>query len=76
MFCKKTRELKSAGHSLVFVDESGFSHSMPRTYGYSAKGTRCYGSHDWGAKGRTNVIGAVIDKDLFVADLFHTNIAK
>lgn len=74
MFCKKTRELKSAGHSLVFVDESGFSHSMPRTYGYSAKGTRCYGSHDWGAKGRTNVIGAVIGKDLFVADLFHTNI--
>ncbi len=74
MFSQKTREYKSTGQALVFVDESGFSHSMPRTYGYSSKGDRCYGSHDWGAKGRTNVIGALIDKDLVVTDLFQTNI--
>jgi transposase len=47
---------------------------MPRTHGYSKKGDRCYGSHDWGAKGRTNVIGALIEKDLLVADLFQSNI--
>ena len=47
---------------------------MPRTHGYSNKGDRCYGIHDWGAKGRTNVIGALIEKDLLVADLFQTNI--
>jgi transposase len=59
---------------LVFIDESGFSHSMPRMYGYSSKGKRCYGSHDWGARGRTNVIGALIGKELLVADLFNHNI--
>ncbi len=47
---------------------------MPRTHGYSSKGDRCYGIHDWGAKGRTNIIGALIEKDLLVADLFQTNI--
>ena len=47
---------------------------MPRMYGYSSKGKRCYGSHDWGARGRTNVIGALIDKELLVADLFNGNI--
>ena len=47
---------------------------MPRVYGYSTKGHRCYGNHDWGAKERTNVIGALIEKNLFVADLFQTNI--
>jgi transposase len=33
---------------------------MPRTHGYAPKGKRCYGVHDWGAKGRTNAIGALI----------------
>ena len=32
---------------------------MPRTRGYAAKGERCYGVHDWNAKGRTNAIGAI-----------------
>jgi hypothetical protein len=32
---------------------------MPRTHGYSLKGQRCYGKHDWGAKGRMNAIGAL-----------------
>jgi len=29
---------------------------MPRTHGYSKVGQRCFGKHDWGAKGRTNVV--------------------
>lgn len=33
---------------------------MPRTHGYAQRGKRCYGTHDWGAKGRTNAIGALI----------------
>ncbi|MDE1479733.1 transposase [Xenorhabdus bovienii] len=32
---------------------------MPRTHGYSAKGLRCFGTHDWHAKSRIN------------ADVFH-----
>ena len=74
MFCQQTYELKSTGHFLFFIDESGFSQSMPRTHGYSSKGVRCYGIHDWGTKGRTNVIGALAGKDLFATALFQPNI--
>lgn len=59
---------------IVYLDESGFSHDMPRRRGYSLKGKKCYGSCDWHAKGRTNVIGALIGKKLLTADPFDTNI--
>ena len=49
---------------------------MPRTHGYSIKGTRCYGTHNWGAKGRINVIGALIGKVLFSVGLFKCNINR
>jgi transposase len=47
---------------------------MPRTHGYAEKGKRCYGVHNWGAKGRINVIGALIGKLLFAVGLFSCNI--
>jgi len=47
---------------------------MPRTHGYSFKGQRCYGNHDWGAKGRTNVIGALFAGTLLTVSLFQTTI--
>jgi transposase len=47
---------------------------MPRTHGYCAKGTRCYGVRDWGAKGRTNVIGAIISGLMLTANVFATNV--
>lgn len=63
------QKLKDEGTTIVYVDESGFAHDMPRTHGYSAKGTRCYGIHDWGARGRTNAIGALIGQDLLTVVL-------
>ncbi len=60
MFCQKINELKNDEKAIVYIDESGFAHDMPRTHGYAMKGKRCYGKHDWGAKGRTNAIGALI----------------
>ncbi|MGG2142374.1 IS630 family transposase [Symbiopectobacterium sp. RP] len=42
------------------MDESGFPHDTPRTHGYSPKGQRCFDLKNWGAKGRTNVIGALL----------------
>ena len=42
---------------------------MPRTHGYSMKGERCYGKHDWGAKGRTNAIGALIGSTIIAIGL-------
>jgi hypothetical protein len=57
LFLDQINLFKHQQKSLIFLDESGFAHDMPRTQGYSFKGKRCYGKHDWGAKGRTNVIG-------------------
>jgi len=59
---------------MVFLDESGFAHDMPRTHGYAPKGKRCFGTHDWGAKGRTNVIGALLEGLLLTVTLFETTI--
>ena len=55
---------------ICYLDESGHVVSMPREYGYAEKGKRCFGVHDWGAKGRINVIGALIGKTLFAVGLF------
>lgn len=47
---------------------------MPRAHGYALKGQRCYGKQDWGAKGRTNVIGALFGGTLLTVSLFQTTI--
>ena len=47
---------------------------MPRTRGYAAKGERCYGVHDWNAKGRTNVIGAIAHFVFLTLGLFESTI--
>ena len=65
---------KQENRPLVYLDESGFAHSMPRSHGYSIRGQRCYGEHDWGAKGRTNVIGALLAGTLLTVSLFQTTI--
>ncbi|WP_445373697.1 hypothetical protein ACSLVK_13920 [Photorhabdus tasmaniensis] len=46
---------------------------MPRLHGYSEKGQRCFGTHDWQAKGRINVIGAIIEKTFVTVSLFAGN---
>ncbi len=47
---------------------------MPRTHGYSDRGERCYGEHDWHSRGRINAIGAIIQHTFLTACLFDTNI--
>ena len=47
---------------------------MPRPHGYAQKGERCYGLLNWGAKGRTNAIGAQIGKILLTLSLFACSI--
>lgn len=73
-FCTTLEEYKDQRRPLVFLDASGFAHDMPRLHGYSAKGSRCFGTHDWGAKGRTNVIGALLSGVLLTISLFETTI--
>ena len=47
---------------------------MPRSHGYSLKGTRCYGLRAWGERGRINVIGALRDNQLLTVSLFEGTI--
>ena len=47
---------------------------MPRTHGYSLKGTRCYGQRAWGERGRINAIGALQDNRLLTVSLFEETI--
>lgn len=47
---------------------------MPRTHGVSPKGQRCEGMHNWHAKGRSNVIGALLGQTLLSACLFNCTV--
>lgn len=43
---------------------------MPRTHGYTLKGSRCFGLHAWGKSRRTNAIGAQINTKILTVSLF------
>ena len=68
------RTYEDQGKPIIYLDESGFAHDAPRTHGYAVVGERCFGTHDWGAKGRTNAIGALMDHQLITASLFNGTI--
>ncbi|WP_275386329.1 IS630 family transposase [Xenorhabdus bovienii] len=73
-FVERIRHYEQAGKQIVYLDESGFAQSMPRTHGYSAKGLRCFGTHDWQAKGRLNAIGVILKRTFVTLSLFAGNI--
>lgn len=58
-FQLRIKTWQAKGRQIIYLDESGFAHDMPRTHGYTPRGERCYGQQDWQARGRTNVIGAL-----------------
>ncbi|MDC9595175.1 IS630 family transposase [Xenorhabdus sp. IM139775] len=68
------RHYEQTGKAIVYLDESGFEQSMPRIHGYSPKGQRCFGTHDWQVKGRINAIGAIIKNTFVTLNLFAGNI--
>lgn len=74
MFKQKIQGHKDLGLDICYLDESGHALDMPRTHGYAKRGKRCYGIQNWGARGRVNVIGALIGKLLFAVGLFNCNI--
>ena len=74
IFQEKIEKHKKDGRPIVYIDESGFAHDMPRTHGYAIKGKRCFGTHDWQARGRINVIGALLGTVLLTVGLFTGNI--
>ena len=58
----------------MYLDDSGFARDGPRTHGYCYRGKRCYGVHDWHAKGRIHVIGAMVGFFLVSVGLFEGSI--
>lgn len=73
-FQGKITAYEATGRCFAYIDESGFEYDAPPTHGYTPLGQRCYGTHDWQAKGRTNAIGALIGKQLITVVLFETSI--
>ncbi|MBU2714541.1 IS630 family transposase, partial [Zooshikella harenae] len=73
-FQGKINAHKSKGRLMVYLDESGFAQDMPRIHGYSHSGKRCYGVHDWQAKGRINAIGAIVGMTFLTVGLFEGSI--
>jgi transposase len=49
---------------------------MPRRSRYAPVGKRCFGTQDWHAKGRTNVIGALLGSCLLTVSLFTGSISS
>ena len=81
----KMEKYKAEGKSIVYVDESGFSHESTRSHGYAKIGERCFRKFNWGAKGRTNAIGALMNGLLITlaliqfnvnTDIFHASITQ
>ena len=70
IFQDKIKAYQTDNQPIVYIDESGFAHDMQRTHGYAPSGKRCVGKHDWQAKGRTHVIGALLASCLLTATLF------
>ena len=73
-FKVKLEKYQSEGRAIVYVDESGFAHESTRSHGYSKVGERCLGQLDWGAKARTNVIGALLNGLVVTVALFSFNV--
>ena len=74
MFQARRTDSEAAGRPLVWIDESGFAHDMPRRRGYALVGPRCYGTCGWHAKGCTNIIGALLGSRLIAMGLFESSI--
>ena len=74
IFCQKIKQYEQDNRPIVYLDESGFAHDMPRTHGYSQRGQPCLGQHDWNAKGRINAIGALLAGVLICVGLTEANV--
>ena len=73
-FREKIKHYEKGERTIVYIDESGFATDMPRTHGYAPVGKRCFGVHDWQAKGRVNAIGALLGASLLTVGLFEANV--
>ncbi|WP_218151925.1 transposase [Nitrosomonas communis] len=74
IFQQKIEGYEREGRVIVYLDESGFAHDMPRTHGCAPVGEHCHSVKSWHAGGRTHVIDALIGKALLTVGLFKAHI--
>jgi len=73
-FRAKIALYEALGRPVVYLDESGFALDMLRTHGCTPRGQRCFGAQDWHARGRVNVIWALLGKVLSSIGLTRANV--
>lgn len=49
---------------MVYIDESAFALNMPRTYGYTKVWDKYYDTHNYHARRREDLIGALLNNFL------------
>ncbi|WP_211752308.1 IS630 transposase-related protein [Nitrosomonas communis] len=64
---------EAQNRAIVYINEGGFAHDIPRTHGYAPNDKRCHGVCNWHARGRVNMIKALIGKYLLTVGLFKSN---
>ena len=69
-FQYRLQHYEKCNFPIVYLDESGFELSSPRTHGYQLKGKRSFGKHDWHCRKRVNAIGAITDNNFITVSLF------
>ena len=74
IFREKIEKYERSNRQIVYIDESGFATDTPRTHGYSDRRKRCYSHHDRHARGRINVIGALLAGVLLTVGLTEANV--
>ena len=60
---------------VVYIDESGFAHDMPRIHECSPVEDRCYGAQGWNAKGCKNVMAGLFGHSLVGRGIIEANVS-
>jgi transposase len=68
-YLKKWYKYFIAGKTFVYIDETGFSSSVVRPYGYALRGTRVYGLKQGKREKRTSLIAARIGNQALQAPM-------
>ncbi|MGP5177647.1 IS630 family transposase [Psychrobacter aquimaris] len=74
MFLEKLAQFKLDDKPIIYLDESGFKSHENRPYGYSNRGTKCFGQYNWQLKNQTNAIGAIYNSQLFAVGLYDRSV--
>ncbi len=74
VFQSRLDRFTQQGYPIVYIYARGFEAETIRSHGYALIGKPCIDSYNWQASRRTNVIGALYGKVLFVFDSFNQSI--